>query len=197
MTREEMIALALASGFKDKHMEAMFYESGPYELSFPTAALESFYRAAFAAGQTEMRERQVSLLRKNAHTFARNLVDEARALPIDGELVGSKGENECTALREALAQPEPEPVVPIHQWRKRGGNWIDADHNEAYARIDDVYEARTLYLAPPVPKVPKDLKLAPSTPTKEMLNAYRYSLGPIENYKAMLAAAPEYKETLK
>ncbi len=178
-----MIALALASGFKDKHMEAMFYESGPYELSFPTAALESFYRAAFAAGQTEMRERQVSLLRKNAHTFARNLVDEARALPIDGELVGSKGENE--------------PVVPIHQWRKRGGNWIDADHNEAYARIDDVYEARTLYLAPPVPKVPKDLKLAPSTPTKEMLNAYRYSLGPIENYKAMLAAAPEYKETLK
>lgn len=58
------------------------------------SALQEMLKQAKREGQAEMRERQVSLLRKNAHTFARNLVDEARALPIDGELVGSKGENE-------------------------------------------------------------------------------------------------------
>lgn len=49
------------------------------------SALQEALKQAKREGQAEMRERQVSLLRKNAHTFARNLVDEARALPIDGE----------------------------------------------------------------------------------------------------------------
>ena len=56
-------------------------------LSIPNdySALQEMLKQAKREGQAEMRERQVSLLRKNAHTFARNLVDEARALPIDGE----------------------------------------------------------------------------------------------------------------
>jgi len=56
MTRDEMVALALSSGFKDTHMGVMFYESGPYDILFPTPALEAFYHAAFAAGQAEYKE---------------------------------------------------------------------------------------------------------------------------------------------
>lgn len=81
MMREDMIALALASGFKDKHMDAMFYESGPYDISFPTPALEAFYRAAFTAGQAEMRERAASRISSNMDWIE----DVIRALPIEGE----------------------------------------------------------------------------------------------------------------
>lgn len=75
MTREEILKLAKAH-FADP--------DGSLEILIPE--LTSFYRAAFSAGQVEMRERQVLLLRRNAHTFAHYLIDEAKALPI--------GENE-------------------------------------------------------------------------------------------------------
>lgn len=84
-TREEMIALALESGFKDKQMDAMFYESGPYDISFPTTALESFYRATFAAGQAEMRERAANTIDDGwSH---KHVAAAIRALPIEGEMV--------------------------------------------------------------------------------------------------------------
>lgn len=41
---------------------------------------------------------------------------------------------------------------PIHQWRKRtNDHWFDASQVEAYSRVDQYYEARTLFTAPPEP----------------------------------------------
>ncbi len=48
------------------------------------------------------------------------------------------------------ATPQPAHGEPVHQWRRTAGDgrWRDAAEAEAYARVDDCYEARTLYTAP-------------------------------------------------
>lgn len=38
--------------------------------------------------------------------------------------------------------------VEIHQWRRRDVDmWHDTTKEDAYSRVDDYYEARTVYLA--------------------------------------------------
>ena len=55
----------------------------------------------------------------------------------------------CYPIHEPVVQ-QGEPVA-VHQWRKRQKDapWHDAPHEFAYARVDDFYEARTLYTTPP------------------------------------------------
>jgi hypothetical protein len=45
MTEDERVAYVTAArdaGFSDQQWKAMFYESGPYDLSFPTLTLQAF-----------------------------------------------------------------------------------------------------------------------------------------------------------
>ena len=55
---------------------------------------------------------------------------------------------ELAALRAQIA--EAQPVGEIHQWRRKNGDgrWRDATKEFAYSRVDDQFEARTLYLHP-------------------------------------------------
>lgn len=87
-----------------------------------------------------------------------------------------------TALREALAQLEPEPAF----WKSPQYDVITRDR---------LYmEWIPLYLVPPAPKVPKGWKLVPVAPTKAMFESARDCPGTAHEWAAMLAAAPEYKE---
>ncbi len=98
-TREEMVLLAKSCGFSEVQMRAMFYLSGPYDIEYPTSKLESFYRAAFAkgfaAGQSDLRETVAKWHDEVGWLLDEDDVPDAiRALPIDGEIIGNKGENE-------------------------------------------------------------------------------------------------------
>lgn len=102
-----------------------------------------------------------------------------------------------TALRAALAQPEPEPVA-----------WVD--HNGELQSFADTGWV-PLYLHP-APAIPEGWQLVPIESTKEMSDAFWSAYIPenktagaqassfedwwdfIHMYKAMLAAAPEYKQ---
>lgn len=49
--------------------------------------------------------------------------------------------------------PTPETqAAPVYQWRSKRNSeepWHDSTYEEAYSRVDDHYEGRTLYTAPP------------------------------------------------
>ena len=51
------------------------------------------------------------------------------------------------AILEKLSSSEP-----VYQWRKTAGDgrWRDSTKEEAYASVDDFYEARTLFTHPTV-----------------------------------------------
>lgn len=42
LSREDVVRLAREAGFSDKQMAAMFYDSGPYEITTPTHSLQRF-----------------------------------------------------------------------------------------------------------------------------------------------------------
>ena len=78
--------------------------------------------------------------------------DRAKREPVQrcqccGYLVTESEHRGC--LRAALPVQQA-PVDAVHQWRKRTPDhpWHDAPRDEAYARTDEFYEARTLYAAP-------------------------------------------------
>ena len=92
------------------------------------------------------------------------------------------------ALREALAQPEPEPVIAVV-------NASDDYHAAIKWTLNPCPIGTDLYLAPPAQKVPKGWKLVPIEPTLEMIGAAEDQADCLGDfYRAMLAAAPEYKE---
>lgn len=81
------------------------------------------------------------------------------------------------APEEAHAQQE---AAPIHQWRQKPVGsyqpaWYDATKEEAYARVDDHYEARTVYLAAP--------KAAPDHSEREAANAGGRTFWVVEQFK--------------
>lgn len=61
-------------------------------------------------------------------------------------------EEECARVVRALKSAAPAPVSGavtelVHQWRRRidGQPWLDASQEIAYQRVDENYEARTLF----------------------------------------------------
>ena len=92
------------------------------------------------------------------------------------------------ALREALAQPESEPVA----WIDKFGNVFPLAAMRGPAWDREPW--KPLYLAPPAPKVQDGWKLAPIAPSPEMIQEGAYAerrSGSVDSiYKAMLAAAP-------
>lgn len=69
---------------------------------------------------------------------------------IDALKVWGKYDEVRNACQFPAEQAEQEPVA-IHQWRKKipaDQPWHDDEYKFAYARVDDFYEARTVYAAP-------------------------------------------------
>ena len=96
-------------------------------------------------------------------------------------------------LREALAQPEQEPVA------YRTVNNVGAYVYHSADRLPNEYGLRgeALYLHP-APAIPEGWQLVPEEPTLEMEQAaWRANAvlerGMVDVYKAMLAAAPKYE----
>lgn len=96
--------------------------------------------------------------------------------------------NDDSALQEALARPEPEPVA----WIDKFGNVFPLAAMRGPAWDREPW--KPLYLAPPAPKVQDGWKLAPIAPSPEMIQEGAYAerrSGSVDSiYKAMLAAAP-------
>ena len=93
------------------------------------------------------------------------------------------------ALKEALAQPEQEPVAWI--CKKNGKSWLawnSTEHVPSFSTMEPLY----LHPAP----IPEGWQPVPKNPTDEMLDAAeevkQYELGtPRMRWEAMLAAAPK------
>jgi hypothetical protein len=82
---------------------------------------------------------------------------------------GSDKAKSISIIKAELDKPdEPEQV---HQWRSLpNGRWHDASKEEAYSRIDEYYEGRTLYTSPPAP-VPKAKAKAKAAPIPDVSKA--------------------------
>ena len=64
---------------------------------------------------------------------------------------GKPGDCPMTATAQSVAEQAEQEPVAIHQWRKKipaDQPWHDDEYKFAYARVDDFYEARTVYAAP-------------------------------------------------
>lgn len=127
------------------------------------------------------------------------------------EIVGCpEDDNLIEFLTQRAASVEAQPV---YQWRRRSkagtqDPWHDAPKEAAYERVDEYYEARTLYTAPPAQpapaatSAPEGWKLVPLEPTPGMVAsamigavfdpklAGMFVSGLTSNYRKMLAAAP-------
>ena len=57
MTNEEVVALAHDAGFSASQWSVMFYDSGPYDISKPSIALQSFARLVRNAALEEAAEK--------------------------------------------------------------------------------------------------------------------------------------------
>ena len=97
-----------------------------------------------------------------------------------------------TALTEAIEQMEK--AKPIYQWTKIGSDiWHDSPKEIAYERVDEYYDARTVYTHPT--SIPDDMVMLPRNLTKKMIDV----IGGVEEvddfdedarsvYKAMIAS---------
>ena len=122
--------------------------------------------------------------------------DEARAFFAGYRAADSQrptGDDIVDTLREALAQPEQEPVAKVYRYGSNsngepwhGIHWFNA--------AIDAPDGTLLYLHPA--PIPEGWQLVPKEPTINMLNALYYSERS-KGYAAMLAAAPKYEEQSK
>lgn len=78
-----------------------------------------------------------------AHLELREKERAEAASPVQGAASSASGAQEAAPVAPAGAQE-------VYQWRlqREGSAWFDADKETAYARVDENYEARTLYTAP-------------------------------------------------